>query len=115
MPAEIIYWVYLYSTIVKQLMDFIKNLFSLVSLLQTISAGFLSHSPVLRQVTVNIPSGNSPSEHWNVTRVSGRAGTEWSMMMPFCGGDSGGVQFIGGAEIITISQHVLVLHSSTHY
>ena len=85
------------------------------SFLHTISAGFLSHSPVLKQVTLNIPSGNSPSEHWNTTRVLGRAGTEWSLMMPSCGGDSGAVQFIGGAEIIIINQHLHVLHSSTHH
>ena len=50
-----------------------------------------------------------------MTRVLGRAGTERLLMMPFCGGDSGAVQFFGGAEIIIISQHLHVLNSSTHH
>ncbi len=73
----------------------VYNLLS--SILQTISSGFLSHSPVARQVAVNIPSANSPSSHLKVNCVPGIAGTECSLMLPFLGGCSGAVQFIGGA------------------
>ncbi len=67
-----------------------------------ISPGLLSHSPVARQVTVIFPSGNSPLSHWKVTCVPGIAGTEGSLMVPFCGEGSGAVQFIGEAgEIIS--------------
>ena len=64
-----------------------------------ISPGLLSHSPVARQVAVIIPSGNSPLSHWKVTGVPGRAGNAWSpMMVPFCGGNNGAVQFIGAVR-----------------
>ncbi len=68
------------------------------SFLQTISPGFLSHSPVARQVAVIIPSGNSPSLHWKVTCVPGIAGTELSLIVLFCGEDSWTVQFIGAVR-----------------
>ncbi len=68
------------------------------SFLQMISPGFLSHSPVAKQMAVIIPSGKSSSSHWKVTCVPGIAGTEWSLMVPFHGGDSGTVQFIGAVS-----------------
>ncbi len=60
---------------------------------------FVSHFPVARQVAVIIPSGNSPSSHWKTTRVPGIAGTECSLMVPFRGGGSEAVQFIGGETV----------------
>ena len=75
---------------------------SLDSLLQIISAGFLSHCPVARQVTVIIPSGNRPASHWKVTAVPGIAGTEWLLMLPLCGGSSWVVQSIGGAVVLRL-------------
>ena len=54
----------------------ILSWYQLGSLLQTMSPGILSHSPLGRQVAVIIPLGNSPSSHWKVTRVPGTAGTE---------------------------------------
>ncbi len=80
------------------------------SFLHMISPGFLSQSPVARQVAVIIPSGNSPSSHLKVTCVLGRAGTEWLLMVPFCGGDSEVVQFIGGAGDRVFSIHSLSFH-----
>ncbi len=52
------------------------KLYLLGSILHTISSGFLSHSPVTRQVAVNIPPGNSSCLQWKVTCVPGIAGTE---------------------------------------
>ena len=68
------------------------------SFLQTISPGLLFHFPVARQVVVIIPSGKSSSSHWKVTWVPGIAGTKWLLIVPFCGGDSGAVQFIGAVR-----------------
>ncbi len=47
-----------------------------------------------------MPSGDSPSSHWKVTCVPGIAGTECSLMVPFCGGGNEAVQFIGSGGAV---------------